>query len=191
MLAEYLMIPSTPLAKPLQGALILADPSLRDPNFSRSVLLLTDYNKNKGAHGYILNRPMDKTVGDVLAADEFSKLREVPIYIGGPVGQEHLTFAAFGWPEDTNSLSYTTHLSTTEAIQRHQAGEVVRAFLGYAGWSGGQLEDEIRQEAWITLNAVAEALSPGRKEDLWTALLSSLGPWGELLANTPEDPTLN
>jgi len=115
----------------------------------------------------------------------------VPIYIGGPVGQEHLTFAAFGWPTEKNALSYVTHLSTAEAIQRHQAGDMVRAFLGYAGWSEGQLEDEIRQQAWITRSAVAEALSPGRREDLWTTLLSSLGPWGELLANTPDDPTLN
>ncbi len=176
---------------PIKGSLFLADPSLRDPNFSRCVLLLTEYSRAKGAHGYILNRPMDKKVGDVLASVEFAALREVPIYIGGPVGQEHLTFAAFGWPPDQDVLSFNTHLSTQEAIARHEAGDVVRAFLGYAGWSEGQLEDELREQAWITRSPAAEVLKPGRREDLWTSLLSSLGPWGRILADTPEDPSLN
>ena len=175
---------------PLKGSLILADPSLRDPNFNRSVLLVTDYQQSKGAHGYILNRPMGKHVGEVLTSDEFAELREVPIYIGGPVGQEHLTFAAFCCPS-TDSLTYTTHLSTEEAIQRHNAGDTVRAFLGYSGWSEGQLEDEIREQAWITRRPVAEVLKPGRREEMWVSLLSSLGPWGQLLANTPDDPSLN
>ena len=175
----------------LKGSLILADPSLRDPNFFRSVLILTEHQPDKGAHGYILNRPLNKVVGDVLEATEFSELRQVPIYIGGPVGQEHLTFAAFQWLPDGRCLNYATHLSTKEAIRRFREGETVRAFLGYAGWGEGQLENELKQKSWITRKPASGVLKSGVSVELWSELLSSMGPWYQLLAGTPENPSLN
>lgn len=175
----------------LKGSLILADPSLRDPNFFRSVLIVTEHQHDKGAHGYILNRPFGKLVGDVLAADEFSELREVPIYIGGPVGQEHLTFASFHWKGEKNRLQFTTHLSTQEAIRRRRAGETVRAFLGYAGWSEGQLEVELRHKSWITRKAPDTVLKAASTKELWAEMLAGMGPWYRLLAGIPENPSLN
>lgn len=175
----------------LKGSLILADPSLRDPNFFRSVLLLTEHRHDQGAHGYILNRPMNKKVGDVLSSEEFSELRQVPIYIGGPVGQEHLTFASFRWQQDGQELNFTTHLSTEDAIRRHLEGETVRAFLGYAGWEEGQLEEELRQKAWISRKPAGTALKADSTEKIWSELLSSMGPWYELLAKAPENLSLN
>jgi putative transcriptional regulator len=175
----------------LKGSLILADPSLRDPNFFRSVLLLTEHQQDKGAHGYILNRPLHKVVGDVLSADEFAELKEVPIYIGGPVGQEHLTFASFQWEGCGAALQYSTHLSTQEAIRRIQAGETLRAFLGYSGWGEGQLENELQQKAWITRKPAQAAFKINAQEELWMELLSSMGPWYQLLAGMPENPSLN
>lgn len=174
----------------LKGSLILADPSLRDPNFFRSVLILTEHRHDKGAHGYILNRPLNKVVGDVLEANEFTELRQVPIYIGGPVGQEHLTFAAFEWRADGSILNYATHLSTAEAIRRIQAGETIRAFLGYSGWGEGQLENELKQKSWIPRKPASGVLTTATVE-LWTEMLSSMGPWYQLLAGTPENPSLN
>lgn len=175
----------------LKGSLILADPSLRDPNFFRSVLVLTDHRHDQGAHGYILNRPLGKKVGDVLSTDEFARLREIPIFVGGPVSQEHLTFAAFRWKPASNQLLCATHLSTPEAQERLDQGETIRAFIGYSGWGEGQLESELRQKAWITRKPNARVLQARKIDYMWAELLSSMGPWYQLLAGTPDNPALN
>jgi putative transcriptional regulator len=175
----------------LKGSLILADPSLRDPNFFRSVLLLTEHRHDHGAHGYILNRPLGKKVSEVLASDDFSGLHDVPIFIGGPVSQEHLTFVSLTWQPSSHELAFATHLSTEEAKRRRAEGQTIRAFIGYSGWGEGQLEAELRKKAWITRKPEAAILRGSKGEDLWNRLLSSMGPYYRMLANSPEDPSLN
>lgn len=101
----------------LKGKLILADPSLRDGNFARSVLFLTEHSPVLGAQGYIVNRPLGKTVGDVLPSADFPGIESVPIFIGGPVDQEQLTFAALEWDPETSCISMSTHLSTSDASE--------------------------------------------------------------------------
>jgi putative transcriptional regulator len=173
----------------LRGSLILADPSLRDPNFSRTVLLLTEHSATTGAHGYVLNRPLGRKVGDVLPADEFAPLREIPLFVGGPVATGQLSFASLHW--DGEGVRYDTHLSADEARLRHAEGFAVRAFVGYAGWSEGQLESELQQRAWITRKADPAVLRNGNHSSLWADLLRGMGPFYELLAETPEDPSKN
>ncbi len=175
----------------LQGSLILADPSLKDPNFSRTVLLLTDHETQEGAHGYVLNRPMGKAVGDLLPASKFASLAEVPVFIGGPVGQERLTFAILEWDESERRLVYTTHLAVEAALDLQASGGHIRAFLGYSGWAGGQLERELRQRSWITRRADSDAVSLTDPEGLWSRLLRSMGPLYGLMANLPDDPSMN
>ena len=182
---------NTPDSHSLKGALILADPTLRDENFSRTVVLMTEHQPGLGAHGYIFNRPLERKVGEVLVSEEFSSLREVPIFLGGPVGREHLTFAAFAWVEDQTGLHCSTHLSVEQAIERHAAGQLVRAFLGYAGWGEGQLEQELEGKSWIARPPSAELLLRAPDEALWEHLLRSMGPWGKLVAGLPENPSLN
>jgi putative transcriptional regulator len=175
----------------LRGALILADPSLRDPNFARTVLLLTDHEADQGAHGYVLNRPMGKRVGDLLKDESFRDLAEVPIFHGGPVSPERLTFAVLAWDEAVGRLSFTTHLSVEDARSLRQEGGEVRAFVGYSGWAEGQLENELRQRAWITRKPAREVVAMAQPERLWEDLLSSMGPHFGLMAKMPDDPSLN
>lgn len=175
----------------LRGALILADPSLRDPNFAKTVLLLTDHEVDQGAHGYVLNRPMGKKVGDLLKDAAFQGLAEVPIFHGGPVSPERLTFALLAWDEAAGRLSFTTHLSVDDARSLRQGGGEVRAFVGYSGWAEGQLENELRQRAWITRKPAREVVTMTRPEMLWEDLLRSMGPRYGLLAKMPDDPSLN
>jgi putative transcriptional regulator len=175
----------------LRGALILADPSLRDPNFARTVLLLTDHEVDQGAHGYVLNRPMGKKVGDLLKDPAFQGLAEVPIFHGGPVSPERLTFALLAWDEAAGRLAFTTHLSVDDAKNHRQGGGEVRAFVGYSGWGEGQLENELRQRAWITRKPAREVVSMTRPDTLWEDLLRSMGPHYGLLAKMPDDPSLN
>jgi putative transcriptional regulator len=175
----------------LRGALILADPTLRDPNFARTVLLLTDHEADQGAHGYVLNRPMGRKVGELLKDPAFRGLAEVPIFHGGPVSPERLTFAMLAWDEAAGRLVFTTHLSVEDACGVRKDGGEVRAFIGYSGWAEGQLENELRQRAWITRKPAREIVAMTRPENLWEELLRSMGPQYGLLAKMPEDPSLN
>ena len=175
----------------LKGTLILADPAMRDPNFFRSVLILTEHSHEDGAHGYILNRPLGKSVGDILPSEAAPGISNVPVFIGGPVGQEQLTFAALNWNKAARSIEFKTHLSSEEASKRLGNGEVIRAFVGYSGWGGGQLETELQQRAWITSRIQRNVLRKSKIDRLWSDILRSMGPYYALLAETPDDPTLN
>ncbi|HWB04804.1 MAG TPA: YqgE/AlgH family protein [Verrucomicrobiales bacterium] len=174
----------------LRGSLILADPSLQDSNFHRTVLLLTEHRHDSGAHGYVLNRPFSKTAGELLTAPEFKPLAKVPVYIGGPVSTEQLTFVAFKWDPGSGGLTWATHLTREDAKHRLENGETVRAFVGYSGWAGGQLESELKRRSWITRKPDRSIIS-GNSDSLWSDLLSSMGPWFHLLSRMPDDPGLN
>ena len=180
----------------LQGNLILADPSLKEPTFFQSVLLLTEHNEESGALGYILNRPIGKKVGDLLSAEslpveQYENLSEVPVFLGGPVNTEHLTFSALGWSEQDESLQYSTHLSAAEAVMHQMEGFHIRAFVGYSGWSEGQLEGELERNSWITHKPEREIIDVSQVEDLWKDLLRELSPWYKLIADEPDNLGLN
>jgi putative transcriptional regulator len=175
----------------LHGSVLLADPSLHDGHFDRSVLVITSHRKDDGAHGYIMNRPLGSKVGDLLSAKEFAPLAALPVYLGGPVSQEHLTFVAFAWDRMTKELSATTHLTVKDALHRQTQGEKIRAFVGYSGWSAGQLESEIERSAWLIAPPVESALRTLRPNQLWRDILRSMGPYYRLLSGTPDDPSLN
>ena len=129
----------------LQGTLILADPSMKDPNFARAVIFLTAHSPAEGAHGFILNRPLGSCVADFLQSEEFSPLAEVPVFLGGPVETGELTFGASWWDKSREEVRFVSHLSKEGAIEAVEQGHSVKAFVGYAGWAGGQLEAELRQ----------------------------------------------
>jgi len=175
----------------LEGSLILADPSLRDPGFSRSVLLLTNHAHDDGAVGFILNKPMGKKVADLIEIDSMRELGELPVFLGGPVNQDQLTFASLTWDAQAEQLDFDTHLASDEALHRLREGFQVRAFVGYSGWSEGQLESELKRRSWITRKPVPGVVSAGAEEGMWGELLSSMGPYYRMLAAAPERPELN
>lgn len=185
------MNPDDPSQLCLRGSLLLADPSLQDASFHRTVLLLTEHRHDHGAHGYILNRPANQTAGQLLPAPEFKALAKVPVYLGGPVSPEQLTFAAFSWKKSAGAFEWTTHLTKDDAEARLSRGETVRAFVGYAGWAEGQLETEIKHRSWIPCKPAAALLESDNADTLWSELLKSMGPWFHLLSKLPDDPGLN
>ncbi|MCF6311944.1 MAG: YqgE/AlgH family protein [Verrucomicrobiales bacterium] len=175
----------------LQGSILLAAPSLREPTFRHSVLLLTEHSENEGAHGYILNRPLGKTVGDLLPDEAFDALADVPVFIGGPVSTEHLTFGSLAWSEEIQNLQFTSHLSAKQALRQQNEGFSIRAFVGYSGWGEGQLEAELKQSTWITHKPEKRVLDLEQLDSLWTRLLKEMSPWHALLADEPDDVSLN
>jgi putative transcriptional regulator len=174
----------------LSGSLLIAHPNLLDPNFRRGVLIISSSDPHEGAFGLIVNRGTEKTVGELLPDHELGALGDMPVFIGGPVARDQLTFALFQWADD--SLRIRTHLLLDEASELAAEGPgIVRAFLGYAGWSKGQLEAELEQKAWLVQKPDQEIMDIDRCLDLWPTIMREQGPWFRLLASAPDDPSLN
>lgn len=177
-----------------EGLLLVAHPGLRDPNFRRRVLFLSTHASDAGAFGFVLNQPLGKTAADLLPGhDEQSLLKRIPVYVGGPVGQDQLGFAGLTWDSHGGGqLRLATHLTLAD-VSRWQADQTgqVRAFVGYSGWSAGQLEEELAQKAWVLVKPMQEAVDPGLLERLWFRVMAGLGPMYKFISIIPDDPSLN
>ena len=139
----------------------------------------------------ILNRPLDKHVSDLVSDETPEGLSDVPVFLGGPVGKNQLMFAAFEWQTD-DKLKLNHNVGVDEAHELADDDPTsVRAFVGYAGWSAGQLEAEMKQNAWLLQKPVRESLRPERLPKLWFEIMRGLGPWYKMLAAAPDDPSLN
>jgi len=180
--------PTSPPAS-LAGSLLLAHPVLRDPNFRRTVILMSVHNP-EGAMGVVLNRPTGKHLAQLDEAFALSELAKVPIYHGGPVQREQLILIA--WQPQPDGFRLHFGLDAEKAsLLTEEPGTQVRGFLGYAGWSAGQLEGEMGQKTWIVAAAPPDLLQHAPDDSLWSAVLGELDPDWKLLANEPDDTTLN
>lgn len=175
----------------LQGQLLLADPSLREGTFHRSVILLAEHKSDEGAYGLILNHPTGKTVGDFLPGEDFAPLRQLPVHAGGPVARDQLTFSSFWWSKKLG-LRWAIRISAKDAVvHARRPGRIVRAFVGYSGWTAGQLENELRRGTWIAARPHPGLLGHEHDLGLWAELLRQLSPLHRILAAAPDDPSLN
>jgi len=180
--------PDSPIR--LVGKLLLADPSLNDGIFNRAVVLLAEHSAQDGAFGLILNHPTDQVVGDFLEDEAFNALRQLAVHDGGPVMRDQLTFSAFWWSK--SRLRWAIRISAEDAIKHSQRpGTLVRAFIGYSGWSPGQLESELRRNSWITSKPDPELLGKSHDLTLWSSIMRGLSPFHRILAEAPADPSLN
>lgn len=175
----------------LAGSLLVAHPNMLDPNFRRSVLFISAHDANDGALGVILNRPLEKQVGDLVTEAPPEGLANLPVFLGGPVGRNQLMFAAFEWHKG-EGLKLNHNVAIDEASERvtSEPGSI-RAFVGYAGWSAGQLEAEMKQKAWIAQAPTRDSLKTESLPKLWFDIMRGLGPWFKMLAAAPDDPSLN
>jgi putative transcriptional regulator len=175
----------------LTGSLLVAHPSLLDPNFRRTVLFISAHDPEDGAIGVILNRPLDKQVADLVRDDAPASLSNVPVYLGGPVAKDQLMFAVVEWQENNGlKLNHNVGLDEANELMGHDP-QAIRAFVGYAGWGAGQLEAEMKQNAWLVHKLTAQSLQPDRLPTVWFDIMRSLGPWYKFLAAAPDDPSLN
>lgn len=173
------------------GSLLVAHPNMLDPNFRRAVLFLSAHTADDGALGIILNRPLEKHVSEVVSEAPLNALDNVPVFFGGPVGRDRLIFASLEW-KSGEGLKLNHNVDVDEANK--QIGKnpgSIRAFIGYAGWGAGQLEAEMKQNAWVIRKPDRAAMKLDRLPRLWFDIMRGLGPWFKLLAATPDDPSLN
>lgn len=157
------------------------------------MLFISNWNAQEGAFGLVLNRPAGRTVAELLPQrDDLGSLGHLPVFLGGPVSRDQLIFASFHWQPATGELECQHHVSLSAAEEIVQeSGGVVRAFIGYAGWSKGQLEGELAQQAWLLKKPDAEVLEEEPDLTFWRKLLGTFGPKYRLIADAPEDPSLN
>ena len=175
--------------KSLAGLLLLAHPALRDPNFRRSVILMSAHNA-EGAMGVVLNRPSGKRLGEVNGDFAMGPLAGVPLYCGGPVEPEQLLLAA--WQSRPDGFRLHFGIEPDRAAQLLAEGDaVVRGFLGYSGWSAGQLDGEMTRQTWVVAEVPGDLLIQQPDDSLWRAVLGAAGDEWRLLANEPEHPENN
>jgi putative transcriptional regulator len=175
------------VSESLRGQLLVAAPSLFD-YFRRTVVLLIEHTPD-GAMGVVLNRESETRVAEAVpqltelaGADELVRL-------GGPVAPESVV--ALGEFDDIEEAGtkVTGQLGTLDPDASHDSLRRLRVYAGYAGWSAGQLEDELEQEAWVV--APAEEQDPFSDGDIWSRALERRGGAYRLLATMPPDPSQN
>ncbi len=182
------------MAESLSGQLLLAAPTLRDPNFRRTVVLIGAHSE-EGAMGVVLNRPSAVTVGEAVPALEETAGERETVYVGGPVQPTSIVLLAefldpspagllvlgrIGFPAPEADLD-----ELSEAIARR------RVFAGYAGWGEGQLDEELESGDWIPHPARPEDVFTEDPGELWASVLARKGGTYALLARMPLDPSVN
>jgi putative transcriptional regulator len=173
----------------IAGSLLLAHPVLKDPNFRRTVVLMSSHS-SEGAMGVVLNRPLGRTLGELNVDFALGPLSDVPLYSGGPVETKQLLLAAWQTRDDGFQMHFG--IEPERAVQLvGEEGTHIRAFLGYSGWTGGQLEQELSHDTWIVTDVPIDLLDHPQDDGLWRGVLGAVGDEWRLLADEPDDPTRN
>jgi putative transcriptional regulator len=178
------------------GRLLISEPFMMDPNFKRSVILLTEYSE-AGAMGFILNQQGEYLLGDLLPDLSYS---ELPVFIGGPVANNTLHFIHCcpdkigDGIEISGGIYWGGNFETVKKlITNYQLNaEEIRFFTGYSGWTPKQLDDEIKEDSWIVADKLnKEIIFTKNEENLWRQVVIGLGQRYAHIANFPENPELN
>ena len=176
------------------GKLLIAEPFLSDGNFFRTVILLCEHGEG-GTVGFVLNRPTDIRM-EMLFPD--SHVGDLPVYQGGPVQLDtlcmlHRAPASVSGHEVIEGIWWGGSFMQLEeeVVEGKASRNDMQFYLGYSGWSAGQLEMEMESGAWLVGDATEELLFDTPREDLWRKSLESLGDSYKNLANLPLNPQLN
>jgi putative transcriptional regulator len=180
--------------EPLHGNLLIASPAIFDPNFRRTVVLLTAHT-DEGAIGLVLNRRSETTVGEAVARLVPLTGSDEPIFAGGPVNPSGVSMLAeFDDPADAGVevfgdigfVALDDALAGTPPSLRRR-----RVFAGVASWGGGQLDIELESEDWIVHPARNDDVFGDEPETLWERVLERMGGSYAVVARMPFDPSLN
>jgi putative transcriptional regulator len=182
--------------KPLSpGTLLVAEPFLKDPNFKRTVVLICEH-QEEGSFGFVINRDFKHTLEDLMPELEGM---DIPVFFGGPVQKDTLHFLHQrpdlipGGLEITNGVFWggdfaeAIRLLQHDILDRHS----IRFFIGYSGWTGGQLESELKEKSWLTTPARKQLVFHRKIDEVWKDSLRDMGAEYEMLINFPTDPSLN
>jgi putative transcriptional regulator len=180
--------------------LLVATPDLRDPNFSRSVVLMLEHS-DEGALGVVLNRPVDLRVEEVLP--DWAERASAPacLFVGGPVSPSSAIGLGRGADRgdgdgDGDGIDVLFDGLGTLDLDLEDGGTPpdladLRIFVGYSGWSPGQLEQELEAGGWLVLDLLPDDPFTADPSQLWARVLKRQGGRTAMFALAPEDPSTN
>lgn len=178
-----------------KGRFLVSEPFMEDPYFKRSVVYLTEHNK-EGSVGFILNQPLDVKLNDII--NDFPKV-DVNVYLGGPVEAQNLFYLHTKGDELPGSIKISEDIywnGNFEVLKSlFENGEIeineIKFFLGYSGWDKNQLEEEIKTNSWFIQEAQSDIILDSSEVDLWKKVMQQAEAAIALMASFPENPNLN
>lgn len=177
------------------GKVLLAEPFMLDPNFKRSTVLLCEHSE-QGSLGFIINKPLEVELGELIG--DFPEFA-TQVYFGGPVQTDTIHYLhnlgslledsilvspGVYWGGDFSKLKF---LISSKLVKP----ENIRFFIGYSGWSEGQLVDEMTYGSWILAEMDANYLFKSSPDDLWRQVMYNKGRNYRVISEMPEDVSLN
>jgi len=177
------------------GKILLAEPFMLDPNFKRSTVLLCEHNE-QGSLGFIMNKPLEVRITELIA--DFPDF-ETEVFFGGPVQTDTVHYLhnlgslledsipvcpGVYWGGNFEKLKF---LISSQLVDPQQ----IRFFIGYSGWSEGQLEDEMTYGSWILADMHANYLFKSSPDELWRQVMYNKGRNYTVISEMPEDMSLN
>jgi putative transcriptional regulator len=189
---DFFKIKST--LAPQMGRIMISEPFLQGNFFNRSIVLLVDYSP-KGAVGFILNKPFEAKISELLS---ILPGYEPEVFAGGPVGNDNLFYIHTLGNIISGSISVKDELfwggnfdELKSAIVSGKAKpDQVKFFVGYSGWSAGQLDDEITENSWLVAEADIKQIMKSN-QNFWLESVKNAGGHYEMWQNFPEDPNSN
>jgi putative transcriptional regulator len=176
----------------LQGKLLVSSPSLVDPNFRKTVVLVAHHDDD-GAMGLVLSRPSTVSAVDAVPLLEGLPGSDDPVFVGGPVQPEaFMVLAEFEDVDEAaapimNGLGFMPADTAPDDLSIKR----MRLFAGYSGWGAGQLEAELAEPSWIIVDAETDDAFADDPDELWRTVLHRKGGPFALMENMPFDPGLN
>lgn len=180
---------------PAKGRLLIAAPFLEDPSFKRAVILLVEHNE-KGSLGLVLNKDLNININDTL--QDFPEF-DTPVYVGGPVDNDKLFYIhtlgeklpgskkiidGLYWGGDFEQLKSLINMGLVEPDE-------IRFFIGYSGWDFDQLNSETEEGSWVISDCGLPDVMGALDNLCWRTLLKRMGNMFAVMAEFPEDPSLN
>lgn len=179
-----------------QGKLLISEPFMQDVNFKKTVVLVCDYKEEDGTVGFVLNRPTNLSINDLLF--EFPEFN-AKVFYGGPVGvdtihylhckgdiidESRMIMPGLFWGGNFEKIKL---LITTELIKPSD----IKFFIGYSGWSPGQLEEEIDEKSWILGEMDKNYAFSSKIPDMWHHVLNSKGDNYKVIADMSDSFSMN
>jgi len=179
-----------------KGTMLIAEPFMMDPNFKRAVILLTDHHRKEGTVGFVINKKTDLKINDLI--ENFPEI-ESNVFFGGPVAQETLHYIhtvgdildesveiAKGvyWGGNYEKLKF---LIESKLVLPKD----IRFYVGYSGWTEGQLDAEIKHGSWLTSEFFPNYIFGVKNRVLWSKILNNKGDRYSVIAQMPDGQIQN
>ena len=183
------------MISPATGILLIAEPFLKDPHFTRSVALICEHDQ-EGTVGFVLNKPFDETLDSLMSNFEGFP---VPVFYGGPVQINTVHFLHQypklipGGQQILKDIYWGGDFSIAMSLLKngHINKDGIRFYLGYAGWGENQLYHEMKENSWLTVLGTKELVFHLHEKEIWANAVKHLGEEFLPIINYPIDPSLN